>query len=49
MTIFDHFINGLGYGACAVGFALMFVSVTMILLGFIGAILHYFGEDGDDE
>lgn len=50
MTIFDWFIQGLGYGACAVGAVLLFASVFGIMIGVIGAMLNAFDrEDADDE
>ena len=51
MTIFDWFVQGLSFGACALGAVLLFVSVTLFLIGLAGTIIHYAerGEDGEDE
>lgn len=49
MTIIDQFINGLGYGACALGCVLMFVSVMGVLVGFISAILYHCDKEEDEE
>ena len=46
MTIIDWFIQGVGYGACAVGFVLLFFGVMGCLTKLIGAVLGK--EAGDD-
>ena len=47
MTIIDWFIQGVGYGACAVGFVLLFFGVMGCLVTLIGAVLGK--EAGDDD
>lgn len=50
MNILDRFMMGLGYGATALGFLAMVISVGGLLLGMAGVLINAVeGEDDDAE
>ena len=49
MTIFNYFVLGLGYGACALGIILMVLVAIMLPAAIIGALTKHDDDRGDGD
>ena len=49
MTVWDYFILGLGYGACALGIIMLLSVAFMTILSLAATIIHYAEKEDADE